>query len=243
MKSKTEKAAARILSMSEEVLSLSSLPISRNDIGSYKLQNKIYEGVGSITYRALDRDGNLCDVKIPTTGALQDKMTIARLEREAQVLESIDNPHVVKFRAFERVKDRGRLIPLMVTESLDGMDLTDVIKREAPLPVDEVLDVLDDVSAALAAVHRNEVVHRNVKPASIRIMKDGRAVLYNFGVAQVEDMQALTQRGDVLGTGLYMSPEQITGKPVDGRSDLYSLGIVGLRDAHGAPASRGRRLR
>lgn len=225
-KKKTEQAAAKILSMSENLMSLSSLPISRSDVGGYKLQEKLSEGVGFITYRGVNEHGERCDIKIPTSSALEDKTTMGRLEREAATLESIDNPHVLRFKAFERVKDRGRVIPLLVTEPLDGEELSSVIKRVGAMHPLDVISIMLDVASALAATHRNEVVHRNVKPQSINITAEGRAILHNFGVVQSEDTQQLTQRGDVLGTGLYMSPEQITGKPLDGRSDLYSLGVV-----------------
>jgi serine/threonine-protein kinase len=238
-KKKTEQAAARILSMSENMLSLSSMPISRSEIAGYKLQEKIAEGVGFITYRGVNQHGERCDIKIPTTSALEDKTTMGRLEREAQVLEGMDNPHVLRFKAFEKVKDRGRVVPLLVTEPLDGEELASVIKRVGAMHPMDVISIMLDVASALAAVHRNEVVHRNVKPQSININEQGRAILHNFGVVQSEDTQQLTQRGDVLGTGLYMSPEQITGKALDGRSDLYSLGVVAFEMLTGQPPHAG----
>lgn len=227
-KKRTEQAAAKILSMSENMISLSSLPISRSEIAGYTLKEKLAEGVGFITYRAVTQHGEACDLKIPTTSALEDKTTLGRLEREATVLEGLDSPHVVRFKAFERVKDRGRVIPVLVTEPVKGEELASVIKRVGAMHPLDVISIMADIASALAAVHRNEVVHRNLKPQSINLTKDGRAILHNFGVVQSDDTQQLTQRGDVLGTGLYMSPEQITGKPLDGRSDLYSLGVIGF---------------
>lgn len=238
-KRRTEQAAARIVSMSEEMLNLSSVPISRNEIGGYRLEEKLFESVGSVTYRGVDKSNQPCDIKIPTTSALEDKMTMARLEREARVLEGIDSPHVVRYRAFEKVRDRGRVVPLLVTEVMEGEELTDVVKREAPMDWQRVVAILEDLAGALAAVHRNEVVHRNVKPSSVKITRSGRAVLYNFGVAQADDAQQLTQRGDVLGTGLYLSPEAIMGKSLDGRSDLYSLGVTAFEMLTGRPPHAG----
>lgn len=226
-KKKTEQAAAKILSMSENMLNLSSLPISRSEIGGYSLKEKLSEGVGFITYRAVTQHGESCDLKIPTTSALEDKTTMGRLEREAQSLEALDSPHIVRFKAFERIKDRGRVIPVLVTEPVPGEELSSVIKRVGAMHPLDAISIMLDIASALASVHRNDVVHRNLKPQSINITKDGRAILHNFGVVQSDDTQQLTQRGDVLGTGLYMSPEQITGKPLDGRSDLYSLGVIG----------------
>ena len=122
-KKKTEEAAAKILSMSENMLSLSSLPISRSQIGTYTLKEKLAEGVGFISYRAVTQHGEACDLKIPTTSALEDKTAVGRLEREASVLEGIDSPHVVRFKAFEKLKDRGRVIPILVTEPVRGEEL------------------------------------------------------------------------------------------------------------------------
>ncbi len=225
-KRKTELAAARILSMSENMLNLSSLPFSRTEIGGYRLQQKLSEGVGFITYRGVNSRNEPCELKIPTSSALEDKTTIGRIEREASILSAINNPHVQHFKAFEKLKDRGRVIPMLVTDPIIGEELSSVLKRTGPLHPLDVVSIMLDMTSALADVHRCDVVHRNVKPLSILLTAEGRAILSNFGIVQSEAQQQLTQRGDVLGTGLYMSPEQITGKPLDGRSDLYSLGIV-----------------
>lgn len=238
-KKKTEQAAARILSMSENLLNLSSLPISRSDIGGYSLKEKLSEGVGFITYRALTQHGEKCDLKLPTSGTLDDKTTLGRLEREAQTLEALDSPHVVRFKAFERIKDRGRVIPILVTEPVAGEALSSVIKRVGAMHPLDAISIMLDIASALAVVHRHEFVHRNLKPQSINITKDGRAIVHNFAVVHSDDTQQLTQRGDVLGTGLYMSPEQITGKPLDGRSDLYSLGIIGYEMLTGSAPHAG----
>lgn len=238
-KKKTEEAAAKILSMSENMLNLSSLPISRSEIGGYTLQEKLSEGVGFIVFRAVTRHGESCDLKIPTSATLEDKNALGRLEREATTLEGLDNPHVVRFKAFERLKDRGRVIPVLVTEPVKGEELGAVIKRVGAMHPLDVVSIMLDIASALASIHRNEVVHRNLKPQSISISAEGRAVLHNFGVVQSDDTQQLTQRGDVLGTGLYMSPEQISGKPLDGRSDLYALGVIGFEMLTGSPPHAG----
>ncbi|NDD31354.1 MAG: serine/threonine protein kinase [Proteobacteria bacterium] len=238
-KKKTEEAAAKILSMSENMLSLSSLPISRSQIGTYTLKEKLAEGVGFISYRAVTQHGEACDLKIPTTSALEDKTAVGRLEREASVLEGIDSPHVVRFKAFEKLKDRGRVIPILVTEPVRGEELSSVIKRVGAMHPLDVISIMADIASALAAVHRNQNVHRNLKPQSVSVTENGRAILHNFGVVQADEAQQLTQRGDVLGTGLYMSPEQITGKTLDGRSDLYSLGVLAYEMLTGQPPHAG----
>lgn len=238
-KEKTEEAAARVISMSENVLTLSNVPFSRNQIGGYKLEEKLAERAGSISYRGVNQKGEACDIKIPTTSALEDPAFMGRFEREASVLQGIDNPHVVRFKAFEKVKDRVRTIPMLVTEPLEGEELSSVIKRAGTLHPLDVVSIMIDLASALAAVHRNEVVHRNVKPQSVNVTAEGRAILHNFGVALTDDTQRLTQRGDVLGTGLYMSPEQITGKELDARSDLYSLGVVAYEMLVGNPPHAG----
>lgn len=238
-KKKTEQAAAKILSMSENMITLSSVPLSRSEVAGYKLEEKLSEGVGFITFRGTNEHHEACDIKVPTTSALEDKTTLARMEREASVLETVNSPNVVRFKAFEKVKDRGRIVPMLVTEPLDGEDLSMALKRVGTMPAQEVVSILLDMANALAAIHRRQVVHRNVKPHSINVTSGKRAVLHNFGVAQADDTQQLTQRGDVLGTGLYMSPEQITGKELDARSDLYSLGVVAYEMLTGKPPHAG----
>ncbi len=145
----------------------------------------------------------------------------ARLRREFRSLERIQHECVVKVLGFG--DEDG--IPFLVMEYVRGSDLNDVIPTR---PSTEVLiRVFIDVAAALSAVHANGIVHRDLKPENIRVTPEGRAKLMDFGLAKsLDGTVALTRAGAVVGTVLYMSPEQCRGAALDYRADLYALGAV-----------------
>jgi serine/threonine-protein kinase len=113
----------------------------------------------------------------------------------------------------------------MAMELLDGCDLTACCRSGRLKSVAEVLDIMAAITEALGYAHQAGVIHRDIKPANIMLLKDGRVKVTDFGIAKVRD-SAKTRTGIVMGTPSYMSPEQIAGKKLDGRSDLFSLGIV-----------------
>ena len=113
----------------------------------------------------------------------------------------------------------------MAMELLDGCDLTAYCRSDRLRPVGEVLDIMIAVAEALGYAHNAGVIHRDIKPANIMRLKDGRVKVTDFGIAKVMD-SAKTRTGIVMGTPSYMSPEQVGGKKIDGRSDMFSLGIV-----------------
>jgi serine/threonine-protein kinase len=116
-------------------------------------------------------------------------------------------------------------VAYLAMELLDGNDLADVCKKEHLLPVEEVLRIVSRVADALDFAHRCGVVHRDIKPANIIRLANGDIKVKDFGIARVA-AKLKTQTGVVMGTPSYMSPEQITGSKVDGRSDIFSLGVV-----------------
>jgi len=116
-------------------------------------------------------------------------------------------------------------IAYMAMELLDGSDLAKYTKKENLLPTPEIVRIVSSVASALDYAHANGIVHRDIKPANIMILTNGEVKVADFGIARVM-ATSKTQTGVVLGTPSYMSPEQIAGKKVDGRSDLFSLGVV-----------------
>jgi serine/threonine-protein kinase len=144
-----------------------------------------------------------------------------RFFREAEAAGKLSHPNIVTIYDVGEDYD----IAYMAMELLEGMDLTKYCAKEHLLPVNEVLRVITSVASALEYAHSSSVVHRDIKPANIMFLKNGDIKVTDFGIARVMTTSK-TQTGVILGTPSYMSPEQIAGQKVDGRSDLFSLGVV-----------------
>ncbi len=144
-----------------------------------------------------------------------------RFFREAEAAGKLSHPNIVTI--FDVGEDYD--IAYMAMELLDGSDLAKYCPKENLLPTEEIIRVVSCVASALDYAHANGIVHRDIKPANIMILNNGEVKVADFGIARVMS-SSKTQTGVILGTPSYMSPEQIAGKKVDGRSDLFSLGVV-----------------
>jgi serine/threonine-protein kinase len=165
-----------------------------------------------------------------------------RFLRETRTAASFSHPNIVPVYAVEDADD----LLAYAMAYVEGESLADRVKRAGPLPVRETVRLLQDVGYALAYAHGRGVVHRDIKPDNIMIERaTGRALVMDFGIARVisapalDGTEGLTRIGEVVGTPEYMSPEQATGDTVDGRSDLYSLGLVAYFALTGEPAVQG----
>jgi len=191
--------------------------------GRYEIQDEIGRGGMSRVYRALDVQlGERLAVKVLYPTAIDADKAEGRLLNEVQLCRRITHPNVV------RIYDFGRFeCGLFVTmELLDGMTLADLLAVEGRLAIKQVHPLLGEVLEGLAAAHRHRVVHRDLKPANIAVTPE-RAKIMDFGIACLEDADSsLTRTGQVVGSPMYMSPEQIQGFDLDGRSDLYSFGVL-----------------
>lgn len=145
----------------------------------------------------------------------------ARFQREAQAAGMLNHPNIVTVYDFG--EDNGVLYLAM--EFLEGQSLEDIIKTEGSLPIERIISIYDQVCAALDHAHSYKIIHRDVKPANIMVLRSGRVKMTDFGIAKMTSM-GMTQAGQILGTPNYMSPEQVRGRQIDGRSDLFSLGII-----------------
>ncbi|HEY2374911.1 MAG TPA: serine/threonine-protein kinase [Gemmatimonadaceae bacterium] len=145
--------------------------------------------------------------------------------REARTAGRLSHPNIVAvFRADELAGH-----PFFAMPFIEGENLAERVSAQGPLPAADAVRFLREVAWALAYAHARGVVHRDVKPENIMIEHgSGRAIVTDFGIARVEFGPTLTQDGLIVGTASYMSPEQIDGESLDGRSDLYALGIVGF---------------
>jgi hypothetical protein len=162
----------------------------------------------------------------------------ARFLREARTAARLSHPNIVPIHA---VEEHGEFV-LFVMGYVEGETLGQRIARQGPLPAGEAARILQEVAWALAYAHQHGVIHRDVKPDNILLERaTGRALVSDFGIAQVSDADPTTGAGEIVGTARYMSPEQLAGQPLDGRSDLYSLGAMAFRALTGSapdPAHR-----
>jgi tRNA A-37 threonylcarbamoyl transferase component Bud32 len=191
----------------------------------YWILGEIGRGGTAIVYLARDRaTGEEVAIKLIRPKYVDDEEAIARFAREARFVTQLNHPNVV---GVHRVMDLGAGGIALVMAHIDGRTLKQVIKEEQPLAPDFVVDILRQVASALAAAHRLGIVHRDVKPENIFIDADGKALLADFGVARsMSGDTQLTMHGVAIGTPSYMAPEQIEGDNLDGRADVYSLGLV-----------------
>jgi serine/threonine-protein kinase len=197
----------------------------------YRLTKKIGEGGMGAIYQAVHTEmGRTCAIKLlaPITSGREE--ALARFKREAKMASCIDNPHAITIYDFG-VAENGLLFLAM--EYIDGRPLSGVIAEHRMLPIDRVVHITNQIAEALAAAHTLGIVHRDLKPDNVMITRKGGDSDYvkvlDFGIAKtVADDSAdnLTKTGFVLGTPVYMSPEQLLGEKLDGRSDIYSLAII-----------------
>ncbi|RCW70761.1 Stk1 family PASTA domain-containing Ser/Thr kinase [Saliterribacillus persicus] len=161
-------------------------------------------------------------IKVLRLEYANDEEFITRFHREAQSATSLSHPNIVNI--FDVGEEDN--IYYMVMEYVEGMTLKQYIQLYAPLEVEETLDIMRQVSSAIAHAHANEIVHRDIKPQNILIDKYGQVKVTDFGIAVALSATALTQTNSVLGSVHYLSPEQARGGKANRKSDIYSLGIV-----------------
>jgi serine/threonine protein kinase len=154
---------------------------------------------------------------------IESKEIVHRFIKEAKAIGRLSHPGIVK--VYDVGQDHGTIF--LVMEYLEGQPLNKLVQAQK-LDLTLIVDIGKQVAAALDYAHQNGIVHRDIKPSNLILTKGNRVKLADFGIAHVKDISLAhkTALGDILGTPTYMSPEQIAGKGVDGRSDLYSLGVV-----------------
>ncbi|MBN2803263.1 MAG: serine/threonine protein kinase, partial [Deltaproteobacteria bacterium] len=155
----------------------------------------------------------------------KNSQVFERFKSEALISSEQSHPNIIKVFDLDKTPDG---VPFILMEYLDGIDFEEVIRRHAPLPLDKVIKLLTGVSDALDTVHKKGIVHRDLKPANLFLTKKGKIKILDFGISTLasSDKSRITREGEVVGTPLYMSPEQITGEVVDSRADIYALGII-----------------
>jgi hypothetical protein len=206
-------------------------------LGPYEIVAAIGSGGMGDVYRAYDaRLDRFVAIKVLPDTVRDDPERRERFEREARAIAALNHPNIVTIHSVERAGDMS----FLTMELVEGKPLTSVIPR-AGLPLDRVLSIMIPVVDGIAAAHQRGITHRDLKPANIMVgdgPQHGRVKVLDFGLAKVagtplasDGTTALptamaTGEGRILGTVAYMAPEQAEGKPVDGRSDLFSLGVI-----------------
>jgi eukaryotic-like serine/threonine-protein kinase len=221
-------------------------------VGPYEIQGSLGAGGMGEVYKAVDTElHRVVALKVLPDQFVSDAERVARFEREATMLASINDPHVAQIYGVARGNDESRVL---VMEFVEGDDLAARILR-GRLPVDETLAIARQIAAALEAAHEIGIVHRDLKPANIKVRSDGVVKVLDFGLARTATepperssagsdsptitSAAMTERGVILGTASYMSPEQAKGLSVDRRSDIWSFGCVLFEMLSGRRAFKG----
>src|SRR6266516_3585342 len=205
-------------------------------LGPYEILSPLGAGGMGEVYRARDTKLNRdVAVKILPDTFTHDPERLARFRREAQVLASLNHPHIGAIYGLDEANGQQ----FLVLELVDGESLDRRIAR-GPIPVDETLVIAKQIAEALEAAHEKGIVHRDLKPANIALTGDGKVKVLDFGLAKALGPAAgsadsvdsptltfaATQAGIILGTAAYMSPEQVRGRAVDKRADIWAFGAV-----------------
>ena len=192
-------------------------------IAHYKITAKLGEGgMGEVflaTDTKLDRQVAL---KFLPPSLQSDPESRERLLREARAVSKLNHKNILTVYAVESADGRD----FIVMEYVDGKSLKDLIDAKEPIPLDQILRMALQVCDGLSAAHEHSIVHRDIKPANILLTSKGQVKITDFGLATWRGAVQLTKEGTTVGTAAYMSPEQIQGKKVDPRSDLFSLGVM-----------------
>jgi serine/threonine protein kinase len=203
-------------------------------LGHYDILEIIGRGGMGIVLRAFDEKlHRVVAIKVMAAQLATNAAARKRFRREAQAQAAISHDHVVTIHAVEDASlpaspgERGNALPYLVMQYVSGKSLQERLDKSGPLQLAEIVRIGMQTAAGLAAAHNQGLIHRDIKPANI-LLENGvdRVKITDFGLARAAADASLTQSGVVVGTPQYMSPEQAEGKPVDHRSDLFSLGSV-----------------
>jgi tRNA A-37 threonylcarbamoyl transferase component Bud32 len=200
-----------------------SAPVGTLLSGRYRLDARIGHGGMSTVYRAFDTVlERQVAIKVMHREVSTESDQLERFRREARAVAQLNHQHIVT--VIDAGEDEGTAY--IVFEYVDGETLKDRIRREGALPVSEAIAYAIEIARALECAHTHHIVHRDVKPQNVLLDSEGSAKITDFGIARTLTEEGLTADGRVLGTTDYVSPEQALGHPVEGQSDLYSLGVV-----------------
>lgn len=213
-------------------------------LGKYVIRRELGKGAMGVVYEGFDpfleRTVAIKTIKPQQLVSKEAADVLARFKREAQSAARLNHPGIVAVYEYGEavpeddrtmvatqatVADQSKKVAYIAMEFVKGRELRDYFEANERFSLPDVARLMGDVLSALGHAHANGVTHRDIKPANLIVLDDGRIKIADFGIARVEKSE-LTQAGAVMGTPQYMSPEQFLGQPVDGRSDLFSCGVV-----------------
>jgi serine/threonine protein kinase len=207
-------------------------------LGRYEIVGELGQGAMGVVYKATDPlIDRIVAIKTITLSLAQEEREEyeGRFYQEAKAAGRLSHPNIVTIFDVGRSGD----IAYIAMEFLQGRELRDILNDEKQLPVDQVLDIVAQVALGLAYAHEHGIIHRDVKPSNIMVLRDGHAKITDFGIARMASAAVRTQTGMVLGSPKYMSPEQVMGKLTDQRSDIFSLGVMLYEMLTGQPPFMG----
>jgi len=207
--------------------------IGKRILGDYLIEKKIGQGgMGAILLAKQESLERYTALKIILPKFSSNENVVKRFFREVKLTSRLEHPNIVTIYNFGKSRE-GILFVAM--EFLDGVNLDGVVRRSGPMPAERAVSISAQIASALNEAHGKGVMHRDLKPSNVMLVKRGGmddfAKVLDFGIAksieeQGEDEPQLTMSGQILGTPAYMSPEQCSGKPLDARTDIYSLGVI-----------------
>jgi predicted Ser/Thr protein kinase len=191
--------------------------------GDFRLEGYLGQGGMSVVFLARELNLNrLVALKVLPKRSMQEASGAERFEQEAMIAASLDHPNIIPIHRFGRTTR----CQWYTMKYIRGRSLEELLRDVGPLELHDCFGLLEQMAGALHYAHRRDVVHRDMKPANVMLDENGWAYVCDFGVAKALGNPRLTQTGGTLGTPLYMSPEQLYGKPLDGRSDQYALAVL-----------------
>jgi serine/threonine protein kinase len=196
-------------------------------IGRYKIVRELGRGAMGVVYHAIDpnigRPVAIKTIRLSDVASGEEQKRLReRLFREARSAGMLSHPGIVTIYDVEEQDG----LAYIAMEYVDGPTLDHVLSGPAPIPAEGMFSILAQTAAALDYAHGKSIVHRDIKPANIMIAADGTAKIADFGIAKITTSEQFTMTGSIVGTPHYMSPEQVQGQPVDGRSDQFSLAVI-----------------
>jgi serine/threonine-protein kinase len=207
-------------------------------IGPYRVEDVLGEGAVGVVYRAVHEDGRVVALKVLKERLSEDDTFRQRFLHEARAARHVTHEHLVPVLDAGEAAGRSYIVSTYIA----GPTLAQRLEDDGPLSLEEVLQVAADVGTALDALHREDLIHRDVKPSNLMLDERGRAALTDFGLAKGPAYTVLTKPGQVMGTLDYLAPELIRGEPATVASDIYALGCVVYECLVGLPPFGGKTL-